>query len=57
MPEIPAHAGVTRGRLLTGGRSNLTFRLDDPNTGTVLTGSTIPGSIPAAGTAVAPDVC
>jgi hypothetical protein len=31
----------------------LTFRLDDPNIGTVLTGSTVPGSIPAAGTAAA----
>jgi hypothetical protein len=31
----------------------LAFRLDDPNTGTVLAGSTVPGSIPAAGTAIA----
>jgi hypothetical protein len=31
----------------------VTFRLDDPNTGAILTGSTVPGSIPAAGTALA----
>jgi hypothetical protein len=31
----------------------LTFRLDDPNAGTVLTGSMVPGSIPASGTAAA----
>jgi hypothetical protein len=31
----------------------VTFRLDDPNTGTILTGSTVPGSIQAAGTALA----
>jgi hypothetical protein len=31
----------------------LTFRLDDPNSGQLLAGSTVPGSIPANGTATA----
>jgi hypothetical protein len=43
-------AGVLTG-YATG--ETLTFRLDDPNAGTLLAGSTVPGSIPLVGTAAA----